>query len=76
MADRERKAQELNTHHDVPNLGLSQTRAPDKHCEVVEIGTGVEAEVGRLHGRTKEYLTCDDYNNEATKVGISREIYM
>jgi hypothetical protein len=68
MANREKRAQELNTHHHVPNLGQSQARAPDKRRKEVEIGTGVEAEGGRLHGRTKEYSAWDVYNNEARKV--------
>jgi hypothetical protein len=70
MADREKRPQELNSHHNASNLGLSQTRAPDKRRkEVVDIGTGVEAEDGRLHGKTKEYSAWDVYNNEAKKVG-------
>jgi hypothetical protein len=47
----------------------NRRRAPDKRRkEVVEIGSGVEAEGGRLNGWTKEYSAWDVYNNEARKV--------
>jgi hypothetical protein len=69
MADQEKKTQELNAHQNTPNLGPPHTRAPDiLHKEVIEIGTGVAGEGGRLPGMTKEYSAWDVYNNEAKKV--------
>jgi hypothetical protein len=69
MADREKKAQESNTHHNAPNLGPSQARAPDRRRkEAVEMVIEVAGEGGRLPGMTKEYSAWDVYNNEARKV--------
>jgi hypothetical protein len=69
MADQEKEAQDLNVHHNPPNLEPSHTRPPDRRRkEVVEIGTGVVGEGGRLPGMTKEYSAWDVYNNEARKV--------
>jgi hypothetical protein len=66
MADREKKAQDMNSHNNVTNVGTSRTRAPDRRRkEVIEIGPG---EGGRLPGMTKEYSAWDVYNNEARKV--------
>jgi hypothetical protein len=66
MADQEK---ELNPHNSAPNLGPSHTRAPDRRRkELIEIGTGVVGEGGRLPGITKEYSAWDVYNNEARKV--------
>jgi Family of unknown function (DUF6535) len=66
MADRERKAQEMNSRVNAPNLGTSRTRAPDRRRkEIIEIGPG---EGGRLPGMTREYSAWDVYNNEARKV--------
>jgi hypothetical protein len=65
MADREKKAHELNMPHNAPNLP-SHTRASDRRRkEVIEIGPG---EGGRLPGMTREYSAWDVYNNEARKV--------